>query len=202
MKLIFPVTLLIITGVISFLFAKPLYGEVKQLKSEVSTYSLALNNSNELQKTRDSLIDKYKNIKKEDKDRLDHFLPNTIGNIELILEIEKIANLHGMPIRNIKFESMTADGKDKGNTDNSTIVAEGNLADYLPYGVFPMEFTVEGNYSSFLLFLDDLEHNLRLTDIKNINFTVPQSTTGLVSGEKINPNLYSYSLKIDAYWLK
>lgn len=202
MKLILPVTLLVIVGFFSFLIVKPLYGEVKQLKSEVSTYSLALNNSNELQKTRDSLVDKYKNIKKEDKERLNHFLPNTIGNIELILEIEKIANLHGMPIKNIKFESMTANGKGKGATDSTTVVAEGNPADLLPYGIFPMGFVVEGNYDSFLLFLNDLEHNLRLIDIKNIGFTVPQPTATPTTGDKINPNIYSYSFNVEAYWLK
>ncbi len=201
MKIIFPITLLIIAGVLSFLFAKPLYGDVKQLKSEVSTYSLAIDNSNELQKTRDSLIDKYKNIRKEDKDRLNHFLPDTIGNIELILEIEKIANLHGMPIRNIKFESMSADGKDKKVAEGSAIVAEGSPENYLPYGVFPMEFVVEGNYNAFLAFLDDLEHNLRLIDIKGVGFSVP-IISATATENPINPNIYSYSFKIEAYWLK
>jgi len=200
MKIIFPITLLIIAGVMSFLFAKPLYGDVKKLKSEVSIYNLAIDNSSELQKTRDSLVDKYKNIKKEDKERLNHFLPNTIGNIELILEIEKMANLHGLPVRNIKFESMSADGKEKKVPDGS-VVAEGNPEDYLPYGVFPMEFTVEGNYSTFLAFLNELEHNLRLIDIKGVGFSVP-TITATTPGSEINPNIYSYELKIEAYWLK
>src|SRR3990167_913142 len=105
MKLFSSIIFLAISLVIFFVFIDPIYGEIKQLKADVSAYNIALSNSTELQKTRDSLINIYKEVKTEDKERLAHFLPSSIGNIDLILEIEKIANLHGMPIGNIKFDS-------------------------------------------------------------------------------------------------
>ena len=156
---------------------------------------LALDNSKELQEMRDGLVDKYKNIKKDDKDRLEHFLPSTIGNIELILEIEKIANLNGMPVKDIKFQApKTISEEDSQNQ----VIDENDPSQYLPYGIFPMEFIVEGSYDSFLLFLNDLEHNLRLVDIKSVSFEIPDDTKKDLG----NPNIYSYTLKIETYWLK
>lgn len=203
MKLISSILFLIIAIILFFVFVDPLYGEVRQLRTDVSTYNTALNNSIELQKTRDSLIDKYKGIKTEDKDRLVHLLPSDIGNIKLILEIEKIANLHGMPIGNIKFEMKNSESKDmtnNTNNPNNMVVAESGPADYLPYGIFPVEFTIDGKYDTFIAFLKDLEHNLRLVDIKSISFTVPPPVSA--SEKTIDPDVYSYTLKIETYWLK
>jgi len=194
MKLISSILFIVITVVIFFVAIDPIYEDVKQLRTDVSTYNVALDNSTELQKTRDSLIETYKNLKQEDKDRLAHFLPSTIDNIELILEIEKIANIHGMPIGNINFEAKNLGNEDKQSADNNVVV-ESTPDDNLPYGVFPMEFTIEGDYNTFISFLKDLEENLRLIDIKSIAFSVPDSGAG-------STNIYSYTFKIETYWLK
>lgn len=200
MKLISPILFLVISVVIFFVVIDPLYGEVRQLKSDVSTYNIALDNSTELQKTRDSLLNTYKNVKQEDRDRLEHFLPSTIGNIELILEIEKIANLHGMPIGDIKFDTKSLeDNKDTSNSIGVVTVDDDATAN-LPYGIFPMEFIVEGRYDTFLEFLKDLEHNLRLVDVKSISFKVPNQVQS--SNNPGDPNIYSYTLKVETYWLK
>ncbi|MFA5773729.1 MAG: hypothetical protein WC908_03610 [Candidatus Paceibacterota bacterium] len=199
MRLIFSISFIIISVLLFFVVVDPFYGEVKQLRTDVATYNTALDNSTELQKTRDLLIETYKNVKIEDRDRLTHFLPSAIGNIELILEIEKIANLHGMPIRNIKFDTKNLESADATNTSN-VVVAQNDPADYLPYGIFPMEFIIEGRYDTFVSFLKDLEHNLRLVDVKSISFDVPPPTTTL--GGIASPDIYSYTLKVEIYWLK
>lgn len=195
MKLISSILFLIISIIVFFVVIDPLYGDVTQLRTDVSTYNVALSNSTELQKTRDSLIETYKKVKIEDRNRLTHLLPSTIGNIELILEIEKIANLHGMPIGDIKFETKNLEGKDS-TTKDTTVVADNNPNDYLPYGIFPMEFIIEGRYDTFIEFLKDLEHNLRLVDIKSIAFDVP------AQGNMSDSNVYRFTLKVETYWLK
>ncbi len=193
MKIISSISFLIISIALFFFFINPTFSEVKQLRADVDTYNMALDNSTDLQKTRDSLVDIYKNIKAEDKDRLNHLLPSSIDNIELILEIEKIANLHGMPIGDVKFDTKSLDTSSTGKTI-STTDANNNL----PYGIFPMDFTIEGRYDTFILFLKDLEHNLRLVDIKSVSFSVPtQSLSGTT-----DPTIFNYSLKVKTYWLK
>jgi hypothetical protein len=201
MKILFPISLLLISGILFFLIVDPLFVSVKQLKNDVSTYNLALNNSTELQKVRDSLLEKYRNISNEDKEKLNNFLPNTVNNIKFILEIEQIANLHSMPLKNIKFE----DKQQQSDIENkivsgSNMIVSNNEEDSLPYGTFPIEFITEGRYDAFTLFLKDLERNLRVMDIQSISFVVPQPVAKPDVG--YDPNVYSYTLKVETYWLK
>ncbi len=196
MKLILPI-LLILISIITFIFGvNPWYKDVSALKADIVVYNKALDNSTELQKTEDTLIKAYNEIKQSDKDRLNNFLPSSVNNIQFILEIERIANLHNMPIKNIKFESVKKDSTPK---NTNTIVSDEG-ADSRPYGVFPIEFTTEGNYDTFVLFLKDLEYNLRLADVKSVSFTVPDPSVKAIAG--VDPNVYQYLLKVETYWLK
>lgn len=170
------------------------YKDVSSLKSDISTYNLAVDNSTDLKNKEDSLLTSYNEIKQEDKDRLNNLIPNNVNSIEFILEVERIANLHGMPIKDIKFETK----KKSTPVDPNVIVSETEV-DKLPYGVFPVEFTTEGKYDSFLLFLKDLEYNLRLVDVKSISFEVLDKDKVLAGAD---PNVYTYSLKVETYWLK
>ena len=196
MKLIFLI-LLIVLSVLTFIFGvNPLYKKVGVLKADITLYNEALNNSTDLQKRQDSLLQDYNAIREEDKDRLNNFLPSAVNNIQFILEVERIANLHNMSVKDIKFEAIK---KNDTPVDPNTIVAE-VVKDTRPYGVFPIEFTTESDYATFVLFLKDLESNLRLMDIKSISFSVPDATIKTVVGA--NPNIYTYTLKVETYWLK
>lgn len=196
MKFFSSILFLILSISIFFVFIDPFYTQVKTLRTDVDTYNKALNNSTELQKTRDSLMEVYKGINQEDKDRLNHLLPNNVDNIELILEIEKIANLHGLPIGDIRFDAKISEGN---NAQSGTVLnpSTGNSS----YGVFPLDFTIEGKYDTFILFLKDLEKNLRLVDVKSISFTSSNKPSGLDGGIN-NSSVYNYSLKVQTYWLK
>lgn len=199
MRLIFSTSLLIISIALFFIFINPTFINIKDIKQEVLVYNTALDNSTELQKTRDSIIDIYKKIKQEDKDKLSHFLPSNINNIDVILEIEKIANFHGMPIKNINFETQDLN-ENNTSGNNKVVMPEKDPADNLPYGIFPMEFVLEGRYDTFLSFLNDLESNLRLINIKSISFIVPIPDNNPES--KIDPSIYNFKLSIEIYWLK
>jgi hypothetical protein len=198
MRILFPISLILISIILFFLVVDPFYTEVKDLKKDVNTYNVALNNSTELQQVRDSLLETYRNIKKEDKDRLNNFLPNTVNNIKFILEVEQIANIHSMPLKNIKFQEGEKINEDL-SSGNNVVIKDAKESDSLPYGVFPVEFITEGTFDSFILFLKDLEKNLRVMDIKSISFVVPQ---GVKTEGVSNPNIYSYTLKVETYWLK
>ncbi|MFA6392702.1 MAG: hypothetical protein WCW54_01270 [Candidatus Paceibacterota bacterium] len=196
MKLIFPI-LLIVLSILTFIVGvNPLYKKVGVLKADIALYNEALNNSTDLQKRQDSLLQDYNAIKQEDKDRLTNFLPNAVNNIQFILEVERIANLHNMPVKNIKFEAM----KKNDTPVNANMIVAEVAKDARPYGIFPIEFTTESDYATFVLFLKDLESNLRLVDIKSISFSVPDANIKTVGGA--NPNIYTYTLKVETYWLK
>ena len=196
MRFIFSIALIIISVIVFFTVTNPLRSSVSELRTQVATYNVALDNSTELQKTRDGLARAYSSIKEEDRDRLEHFLPNTVNNIKFILEVERIASLHSMSIKNIKFQTeRPQDTKTLANGKQVTVTASDPQSN-MPYGVFPIEFSTEGNYDTFVSFLKDLEHNLRLIDIKSIGFSVPQPGGG------IDPSIYTYTIKVETYWLK
>ncbi len=205
MKLIFSVSFIIISIFLFFVVVNPLYKDVSSLKDDVAGYNVALNHSNDLHKTLVSLSTSYNDIKPGDRIRLEHFLPNTSNNIRFILEIEQMANLHNMPIKDIKFATPKPEVSGQPATGGETAPTNdpnNDLSNLKPYGVFPIEFTTEGNYNDFTLFLKDVEHNLRLTDIKSISFEVPSPETKGPTGANINPNIYTYNLEVETYWLK
>lgn len=196
MRLILPI-LFILISVGTFIFGlNPFYKEVKALKADIVEYNKALDNSTNLQKREDALITSLNSIKQSDKNRLYSFLPSTVNNIQFILEMERIANLHNMPIKDIKFEAKKTVNID----DDPNIIVSAEELDDRPFGVFPIEFTTEGDYDSFVLFLKDLEFNLRLADVRSVSFTSPDPSSKPIPG--IDPNIYRYSLKVETYWLK
>jgi hypothetical protein len=198
MKLFTPILFTLLAIALFFVVVDPLRRDVSGLKGEIVAYNLALDNSTYLEKTQDALLDAYKNIKSEDKERLERFLPNTVNNIKFILEIERLANQYSMPIKNIKFETPAVASQANGNNSNLVISSEPTSAK--PYGAFTIEFMTEGTYDSFNRFLKDMEYNLRLVDVKSISFSVPSPTTKPAEGT--DPNVYDYSLKVETYWLK
>ncbi len=199
MKLIFSLIALILSGILFFFLVNPLYGQVVSLRNDVVTYKIALNHSTELKNTQDQLFATYKSIKKEDRDRLERFLPNTVNNIKFVLEVERIANLHLMSLKNIKLDSVKlSDTPSSSEATQQVISTSVDQSLSTPYGSFPIEFSVEGDYDTFVLFLKDLERNLRLIDIKSIELVVPSpDKTGA-----IDPTIYTYNLKVETYWLK
>lgn len=212
MKLILPFSILMISIIIFSFVVKPVFSDVQGFRANKVIYSEALNESTELQKIRDSLLDKYNNIKTEDKDRLDHFLPRNVDDINLVLEIEKIANIKGIPVKDIIFNSNKTVEKEadssqdkKITTNNINTETQKTKEDSL-YETFDVEFTVDTTYDTFISFLKDLEYNLRLINIKSISFSVPEKSdkTSTTSSDinKINPNIYSFKLKIETYWFK
>jgi hypothetical protein len=195
MKFFFPIFAFLIAGALFFTIISPWYGQVSELKVDVAAYNVALANSKYLEQTQQKLLDQYNGITVDDKTRLEHFLPSSINNIEFILQIEQIANVHNMPIKNIKFDNPQPTGR-TANGQGGVVTAT-DPKDNKPYGTFPLEFSTSGTYDTFLSFLKDLEHNLRIIDIQSISFVVPPS-----SKEDPNPNTYEFTFKVNTYWLK
>ncbi len=183
MRSIFPYIFIALSIGLFLVFVRPMYNDIKLLRDDITAYNLALAHSTDLQKVRDDLASKYSNITPANKERLSHFLPNSVDNIQLMLELEKIASLHGMTLKNITFAPPSS------SEDTS-------LGD--TYGTFDLQFRTQASYETFSLFLKDLEHNLRQIDVKGISFSASDASKQI----GLEQNVYEYSLKIKTYWLK
>ncbi len=200
MKSIFPIICIVLGLALFFLFVRPLYSDVSVIRTDIKTYNVALDNSKDLQLTRDALLATYKSISVTDKERLLKFLPNGVDNIGLILEIEQIAKSHNMTLKDIRFDTEKP-GTAQAKSNSSVAIKANDPTASKTYGVFPFEFTTEGSYDDFVVFLKDIERNLRVVDVKSVSFTVPPRTT-TKNPDGPNPDIFSYTLDIETYWLK
>lgn len=199
MKNIISIIFIIASITAIFTIGKNFNNELKDVQKEVKDYNVALTNSTQLEKTRDSLLESFNKVTQEDKKRLNNFLPNNANNIELILEIQKIASENNVILKDIKFETATL-MEDGENLDTNNNLNK-NQESLLPYNIFNLDFSISGSYESFLSFLKGLENNLRLINIKGISFSSIEPTTKL-KDSNINKNNYKFDLKVETYWLK
>lgn len=183
MKSIFPYIFIALSVGLFLVFVRPIYKDIKLLREDVTAYNLALTHSTDLQKVRDDLASKYSNITPANKERLAHFLPNSVDNIQLMLELEKMASARGMTLKNITFAPPQG--------EESTVGAN-------KYGTFDLQFRTQASYETFVLFLKDLERNLRQIDVQLVTFSVSDASKQIL----LDPNVYEFTLKIKTYWLK
>src|SRR4051812_25574662 len=103
MKFITPIVLILASVGIFFWFIDPQFKALDAKRAELAEYTEALSKSKRLRDIRDSLDTKYKSITDSDLSRISKALPDSVDNVRLILDIDSIANRHGMKIQNIKL---------------------------------------------------------------------------------------------------
>lgn len=197
LRYITPIILIGISIAGFFMLTSPMYKEITALKAESSSFNEALNNSKALENERDKLTTKYNTINPENLTKLSKLLPDSVDNIRLILEIEKIASPYGMVLQDVKYDTIT---EKTDTTSGQTRVASGAIPiqENKDYGTWSLEFSTSGTYFNFLNFIKDLEKNLRIVDISSIQFSSD-------AGAGLSPSSagsYKYSFKIKTYWLK
>lgn len=175
------------------MFTNPTYNEYVDIKSQMASYDEALSNSKMLENERDKLTKIYNSIDTVNLEKLQKLLPDSVDNIRLILEIEKLALPYGMILKDVKYA--TVDAAKIKDTAQGGLQAKKTDKNY---GAWDLEFSTEGTYLNFVSFLKDLENNLRIVDVVSVDFS---SDTG--SGINLNSQeAYKYNLKIKTYWLK
>jgi len=187
MNILTPVILIIISIGTFFVYINPNYRgqnqgagaeSVMQLQKEYADYQNALNNAKEIATKRDSLQTKSNEFKLADTQKLEKLLPDNIDNIKLVIDMNNIANKHGLELKGAKLDTNV-------NIDPNKIGA-----DTSKYGTVGISFTVVASYENFQAFLADLEKSLRLVEVTDLSIT--GSNTGL----------YNFSVSLKTYWLK
>jgi len=190
--------ILIGVAVVGFLtFTNPIYKNISVLKAESASYNEALDNAKALENERDKLTNKFNSINPDNLAKLQKLLPESVDNIRLILEIEKIAAPFGMVLRDVKYDTL------KKETGSAPVAIQNNEIDPMAgkdFGTWSLEFSTSSSYSNFINFLKALEKNLRIVDVSSISFSSnvsPGINPALFSSE-----VYKYDFKINTYWLK
>jgi Tfp pilus assembly protein PilO len=183
MSLIVPIILIIASFATFFAYIDPTYMEIKDLTVKKEQYDQALTNSKALQAERDKFREKYNNMPEggsmanPGKAELAKALPDNIDNVRLLIDLDDMAKTYGMRIRNFR-----ADVSDQKQTIG---------VDQTPYGTLTLSFSTTAAYNTFLAFIRDLEHSLRIMDVSSIQFSASDTN-----------QLYDYSVTLKTYWLK
>lgn len=178
-RVLLPVFLLIVSIAIFFGFTDKKYQEIKRLKVEEAQLAKALDDWSTLASQIQGLTDAKAKIIKTNLDKLENLLPNSIDNIRLILDIDQIAEKHGLAIKNVRVGDIA-----KAASGNST------PSDTTPLGTVTISFAVSAEYDVFRQFIQDVEKSERLVDI--VSIILKNSETGR----------YEYDVMLRTYWLK
>jgi Tfp pilus assembly protein PilO len=136
------------------------------------------------------LTKQYNDVEPQNLAKLERLLPDSVDNIRLILEIEKVALPYGMALRNVQYDATVEQAAEAPP-------APGEITSGKEYGTWELSFTVQGTYTNFVNFMRDLEKNLRIVDVTSVEFNSDRAAEvpGFTS-------VYQYTVKIKTYWLK
>jgi len=173
----FQAILLLISVVIFLLVIYPKQPEIERLEKERNEFEIVRAAGNELKEKKEELISRFSNIPKEEIERLENFLPDTVDNVRLLVDLDAIAKRKRLNITNITIDTQEATQKD--NNDKSKL------------GKVSISFSVILDYTEMKELLVELEESLRIVDVRKVEITSSQET-----------ETFPMKLTIDTYWLR
>jgi Tfp pilus assembly protein PilO len=183
----FSFAILILSVGIIFYYIKPTWSvSIPKEKKRIESYTKALEAVDNFKKKEAELTQAQNSIPKESLDKLNIFLPDSVDNVQLILDLNALAARAGVTLSNFTVQGGVNSGT--GNTTASStgtsVLSNNNPVDSLQIGV-----SATGSYNSFRAFLSGLEKSLRPLDVTSVNVT--QGPLGI----------YTYEIAIRMYWL-
>ena len=176
-----PVFALLSAAGIFFGYVNPVWtGPIAAAKASIELDNQALAAAKQYTAQQNDLAAKRNAIDPADLAKLAAFLPDSVDNVGLILDLNALAARSGLSISNIDITTSPA--------------AEGAKSS-LPSGVsltgsVDLSLSAVGTYPSLKSFLAGMERSARLLDVQNIS--VKGSETGV----------YTYEIKLRLYWLR
>ncbi len=181
MRFLIPVILLAAAIGLFAVYTNPAYQNIKLVQVQVGAYSDALDKAKQLKEVRDQLLSRRNTFAPEDMQKLERILPNNVDNIRFVIDINNIAARHALSLSNV------AVGTVSDSKSARSALSVGKSGD--PVGSATVGFSLTADYDTFLQFLQDVEHSLRIVDVQSLDF---KPTTN---------NTYTISLTIRTYWL-
>ncbi len=203
-------------SIASFVFyTKPLYIEQQNIQTQLRRYENALAKARAASARMDLLASARNNIQNDLRDKLNVMVPvNAVDNIQLILDIEGIANKYNVLLKQVDI-SKSGVQETNSNKQNSLDINVGSTSNNLIKNL-EVSFAVEASYNNFLNFLLDLEHNLRIVDIVELSIDAESRSTGadvFQSGLQDNAGdqqvkniptdkIYTFNIVLRTYWIE
>jgi len=172
----FQVILLVASVIMFSVIIDPKRPIIEDLEKSRDEFEIVRGHGQRLQETKDQLINRFRNISTEEIERLRQFLPDTVDNVRLLVDIDAIAKRKRLTITNITINTNEATQEEED---------EGSI------GKVSITFTFVSSYNAMKDILVELEQSLRVVDVKKV-----EVATGTDS------NTFATTLTIDTYWLR
>jgi len=181
--------ILIVLGIgIYVTVTRGVLSDASAVKAVNAQYSSAIANAEQLITLRDKVRSDYNSISEDDRARLDKMIPNTVDNIRLIIDLSSIAARRNLGLRNIKA-AVTGGSAASTPATPAAKASTGGIA--VPtLDTVAVSFSVTAPYDQFILFLQDLEANLRIMDVTHLTVSAGQGSD------------YDFSVELRTYWLR
>ena len=182
--IIIPFAAFVISIGIFFTYVQPTWnGPIAKAKQLIAADDQALVASKQYITQQNQLASARDAIDPANLAALSAFLPSSVDNVGLIIDLNALATRSGLSVSNIDV----VNGSElKSNTDKGVQIAAAKD----PIGSVTLTFAAVGSFTAFNSFLSGVEKSARLLDVQDL--TVRGSDTGV----------YSYQMTLRLYWLR
>lgn len=181
MTRLLPAVFILIAIGLFFGYVNPTYtGPVAALREDIQSYDSALAAAREFKQKEQELIARRSQILPEDTARVEAFLPDSVDNVQLILDLNALAERSGITLSNFDV----ATGREEQENDQVMLESES------PVSELDLSLSATGSYAAFKSFLLGTELSLRPLDLVELN--ISDSPTGV----------YTYEMTYRIYWLR
>lgn len=194
---ILPLIALFVALGIFFLYVSPTWsGSIGATKAAIAADDQALAAANQFSAQQNTLASARDAIDPADLTRLTAFLPDSVDNVGLILDLNALAARSGFSLSSIdvistKVTSVASGAPAAGQQGLSAAGQQGlPAAGANPLGFVDMSLSAVGTYTALQSFLSGVERSARLLDVRDI--VVKGSDTGV----------YNYQMLLRLYWLR
>jgi hypothetical protein len=185
MQKILPLAAIVIAVGIFLGYVNPTYqGSIKTLQAQIKRYDNALVAAGKFSKREEELTAQRNQIPAAAIARLESFLPDSVNNVQLILDLNELAARS-----NIRIAGFSISDDTKKNGGASSGVQSLPLDSGKPVDSLDISINATGTYAAFRTFLSSVEHSLRPLDVTQLS--VADSATGI----------YAYQITFRIYWL-
>lgn len=177
-RYIIPIFLMLISGGIAIFFVDGAYQDILALRTEQKAVEEDIARADKVDQDLARLRSEFESFPSGATDRLAVMLPGDVDKVKLLIDLEGVADRHGLFLRGP--DVTISDAKNK--SDNGVHVAETRTA--------LLRFGVTAPYDVYREFLLDLERSLSIRDLTAVS---------LASGETPKGARPVYNFQIEAY---
>ena len=191
---LFPVIFIVAALGLFFGYIQPtMGGSIATLKAEIADLDAALEAAKQFKAKELELTEAKNKIAPDQLTRLESFLPDSVDNVQLIVDLNSLAARSGIILSDF---TITGGAETAEEIEGGAPVAPAEGSEELAltrgerYDSLELSVSATGSYAAFRTFLTGVEQSLRPLDI--VELTVSDSAT----------SVYTYDITFRIYWLR